>query len=73
MMLLKIAGVALLSAVIGYIVGLGGGMLLVNLFSGNSHDKALEAAMTGAFVVGPLVALVAGVVGAVIYWRWAGG
>ncbi|GAB4451728.1 MAG: hypothetical protein Kow0031_34270 [Anaerolineae bacterium] len=72
MMLLKIAGVALLSAVIGYVVGLGGGILLVNLFSGNSHDKALEAAMTGAFVVGPCVALIAAGAGAAIYWRRAG-
>ncbi len=29
MMLLKIAGVTLLSAIVGYVVGLGGGMLLV--------------------------------------------
>lgn len=33
--------------------------------SGNTHDRALEAVMTGAFVVGPLVALIAAVVGAV--------
>jgi uncharacterized membrane protein YeaQ/YmgE (transglycosylase-associated protein family) len=55
----------------GYFLGAAGGWLLVETLSGNTHDKSLEAAMTGAFVTGPLV----GVIGAVIgYWvarRWS--
>ena len=34
-------------------------MLLVEVFSSNTHDKSLEGAMTGAFVVGPLMAVLA--------------
>lgn len=49
---------ALLAAVIGYVVGLVGGMMLINSFSSNSFDRSMEAAMTGAFVTGPLLALV---------------
>jgi hypothetical protein len=32
---------------------------------GNSHDRDPEAVMTAAFVVGPLLAVVAGIVGAI--------
>lgn len=53
----------LLWAIIGYVVGAFGGGLLVSLLSSNSHDRSLEAAMTGAFVLGPLVAAVAFAVG----------
>ncbi|MBI5853818.1 MAG: hypothetical protein HZB35_00995 [Nitrospirae bacterium] len=40
-------------------VGLWGGMLAIETFSSNTHDKSPEAAMTGAFVFGPLMAVVA--------------
>lgn len=52
----------MLAALGSYIAGLFGGMLLVEVFSSNTHDKSMEAAMTGAFVVGPLMALVAVIV-----------
>jgi hypothetical protein len=55
----------LLWAVLGYVVGAGLGGYLVYALSDNRHDLSVEAAMTGAFVVGPLCACVAGVVGAV--------
>jgi hypothetical protein len=55
-------GLSLLAALVGYIVGLFGGMGLVNMLSSNTHDRSIEAAMTGAFVIGPLVAVVAFVV-----------
>lgn len=42
---------------VGYVVGLFGGLGLVSLLSSNQHDRSMEAAMTGAFVVGPLTAL----------------
>lgn len=54
---MKTFGVALLAAILGYIVGLFGTMAAIELFSSNQHDKSLEAAMTGAFVGGPLIAV----------------
>jgi len=33
-------------------------MLLVNIFSSNTHDKSVEAAMTSFFVYGPIAALI---------------
>ena len=50
-------------AVLGYVVGLFGGMAVISLFSENHFDRSMEAAMTGAFVFGPIVALVGLVVG----------
>jgi len=49
-------GVVLLIS--GYAAGAIGGYAAVQLFSSNSHDRAVEAAMTGAFVSGPLLAVV---------------
>jgi hypothetical protein len=43
----------------GYLVGLVGGAFLVNRYSSNVHDRSLEAAMTGAFVFGPIIAIIA--------------
>lgn len=63
---MKTFGLSVLAAVVGYVVGLFGGMLLVETLSSNSHDRSVEAAMTGAFIVGPLVAVVA-VIATVIY------
>ncbi len=47
---------------VGYVVGLFGGLGLVSLLSSNQHDRSMEAAMTGAFVVGPLTGLLFAVV-----------
>lgn len=51
----------------GYVAGALIGYAAVEAFSANTHDKALEAAMTAAFATGPLgaalgaaVALIAG-------------
>jgi hypothetical protein len=51
-----------LAAIGGYLVGLFGGMRLIETFSSNQHDKSVEAAMTGAFASGPLMAVVAVIV-----------
>jgi hypothetical protein len=59
---MKTFGFAVLAAIGGYLVGLFGGMLLIETFSSNQHDKSVEAAMTGAFVAGPLMAVVAVIV-----------
>lgn len=50
---------ALLALVTGYLVGAVGGYAAIQLLSANNHDRGVEAAMTGAFVGGPLVAIVA--------------
>ena len=59
---MKTFGLSLLAGAIGYVVGLFGGMVLVNLMSSNTNDKSVEAAMTGAFFIGPLVAVLAFVI-----------
>ena len=51
--------VALGSAILFYGIGAFVGGWLVSVFSSNRHDRSVEAAMTGAFVIGPLVAVVA--------------
>ena len=44
-------------------VRLDGGGWLVTKLSSNMHDRSTEAAMTGAFVYGPALALIAFIVG----------
>lgn len=61
---------ALLGLVAGYLAGAMLGYLAITLLSGNTHDKALEAAMTAAFVAGPLGAI-AGLVVALMRGRRA--
>ena len=56
-------GIGLLCAVAGYLLGAFGGGFLVSVFSSNQHDRSVEAAMTGAFVIGPLAAIVGFVAG----------
>ncbi len=52
-----------LGGLLGYALGAFGGGYLVSAFSSNTHDRSVEAAMTGAFVLGPLGALVGAAVG----------
>jgi len=59
---MKLFGLSLLAAIVRYFIGLFGGMSLVETFSSNAHDRSMEAAMTGAFVIGPLAGLVAVIV-----------
>jgi hypothetical protein len=68
---MKTFGLAALAAMGGYLIGLFGGMLLVETFSSNQHDKSVEAAMTGAFVIGPLMAVVAVIVLLIFRFRRA--
>jgi hypothetical protein len=58
-------GIALLHAPGGYVVAAVLGYALILQFSGNVHDREVEAAMTGAFVAGPIGAL-AGLVAALL-------
>ncbi len=55
---MKTFGVTLLAAILGYIVGLFGTMAAIEIFSSNTHDKSMEAAMTGAFLGGPLITVI---------------
>ena len=50
------------AGIAGYITAAIVGYFLVSLLSSNTHDRSLEAAMTAAFVYGPLGALIAAVV-----------
>ena len=55
----------LLMIVAGYAIGVAAGLLLVSLFSGNTHDRGMEQVMTAAFVTGPIgavIGLVSGIV-----------
>jgi uncharacterized protein YneF (UPF0154 family) len=57
--MLKLIGCSMLALVVGYGAGLFGGMFLLDKLSSNTHDKSVEAAMTAAFVIGPITALLA--------------
>jgi hypothetical protein len=59
----KRLAMGLLGGVLGYAIGALGGGFLVSLLSSNTHDKSVEAAMTGAFVLGPLGAVAGFLVG----------
>lgn len=65
---MKTFGVALLAAILSYIVGLFVTMAAIELISSNTHDKSMEAAMTGAFVGGPLIAIIS-VIGILVLRR----
>jgi uncharacterized membrane-anchored protein len=54
---MKTFGLSILAAIGGYLVGLFGGMVLIQAVSSNTHDQSVEAAMTGAFVFGPFAAV----------------
>jgi len=62
---MKRFGLALLYAIGGYLVAAVAGYFLNGQFSSNTHDRSVEAAMTSAFVFGPLGAVAAFVVGLV--------
>jgi ABC-type antimicrobial peptide transport system permease subunit len=66
---LRRAALAVAFGIGGYVIGaLLGYALVVNL-SGNTHDRDVEAAMTAAFVIGPLAALIAAAIGAMLGGR----
>jgi len=66
---MKTFGLAALAAIGGDLIGMFSGMLLIETFSSNRHDKSVEAAMIGAFVSGPLLAMVAVIVALVFRSR----
>ena len=60
---MKRIGIALLYAIDGYVVAAFLSYFLVDQLSSNRHDRSVEAAMTSAFVWGPIGAVVAFIVG----------
>jgi ABC-type transporter Mla maintaining outer membrane lipid asymmetry permease subunit MlaE len=55
--------IGLVGGVLGYLVGDVGGGFLLSLLSSNTHDRSVEAAMTGAFVFGPIGAVLGCIAG----------
>ncbi|HEY1913401.1 MAG TPA: hypothetical protein VGG73_20915 [Vicinamibacterales bacterium] len=53
----------LLGTILGYLIGAFGGGFAITMLSSNQHDRSVEAVMTGAFVIGPLGALIGLVTG----------
>lgn len=56
---MKTLAVALSVLVSGYVAGGLFGFAAIQAVSSNAHDRDVEAAMTGAFVSGPIVAVFA--------------
>jgi len=50
--------IAFTAGIAAYVAGAALGGWLVSLLSSNTHDRSIEAAMTGAFVIGPLAAII---------------
>ena len=65
-------GIAVLFAVVGYLIAVAGSYFLVDLLSSNVHDRSVEAAMTSAFFYGPIGAVVAFIAGFIRGGRKAG-
>ena len=56
---MKRFAISLLWSIVGYVLVAIAGYILIDRFSSNMHDRSMEAAMTSAFVFGPLGAVVA--------------
>lgn len=59
-----------LGTLVGYALGALAGWGLILALSPNTHDRAVEAAMSGAFVFGPVAAVI-GAVAALVATRRA--
>jgi len=55
-------GIAFAVALAAYVGGAAAGGWLVANVTSNTHDASLEGVMTGVFVIGPLVSIVAFVI-----------
>ena len=70
---MKRFGIGVLCAFGGYLITAFAGYFLIDLFSSNVHDRSVEAAMTSAFVLGPLGAVIAFVAGFIFSGRGRAG
>jgi NhaP-type Na+/H+ or K+/H+ antiporter len=62
-------GIAVLGAVVGYLIAALAGYFIVGMLSSNAHDRSVEAAMTAAFVFGPIGAVIASIAGFIVGGR----
>ena len=60
---------AILGLLIGYPVFAFAGYWAIQLFSGNTFDRSMEASMTAVFAIGPLGAVVGLVAGLILASR----
>jgi hypothetical protein len=60
---------ALLGLVVGYSLFAFVGYWAIELFSGNNHDRDIEALMSAAFAFGPIGAVIGLVTGAIVGGR----
>ena len=63
--------IAIVALLVGYGIGFFGGLVLVSRLSSNTHDRSVEAAMTAAFVTGPIAAVVSLVLALVVLYSRA--
>lgn len=63
MSVLRLGLITLAWILLGYVVGVAGGIALIAVVSGNQHDRTMEAVVTGFLVVGPISGLVGGAIG----------
>ena len=54
---------SLLGLIVGYLVAAFAGDWAIETFSGNMHDRSLEAITTAIFAIGPVGAIVGAVAG----------
>jgi len=66
---MKRFAIGLLCAVAGYALFAFVGYFLIEWLSSNTHDRSVEAAMTSAFVFGPLGAVIGFIAGFVVGGR----
>jgi phosphotransferase system glucose/maltose/N-acetylglucosamine-specific IIC component len=69
---MKRFAVGLLCAIASYLIAAFVGYFLIDWLSPNTHDRSVEAAVTSAFVVGPLGAIVGFVLGVIRGGRSSG-
>jgi hypothetical protein len=62
---MKRFGIGILFGIGGYIIAAVAGYFLVEMLSGNTHDRSVEAAMTSVFFFGPIGGVAAFIAGMV--------
>lgn len=67
---MKRFGIGVLGFIAGYVICAVVGYFLIDVLSSNGHDRSVEAAMTSAFVIGPLGAVPGFAIGFVIDGRF---
>lgn len=62
---MKRFGIGILFGIVGYLIAAVAGNFLVEMLSGNTHDRPVEAAMTSIFFFGPIGGIAAFIAGMV--------